>query len=325
MGANQRGENAMAGKSISCPNLIAAYEQPIEVKQRFLETEHAKGLLASLPTNICNGLIEGYLAGKNLADIGASEVIRYFNDNSINIPELSEYPGTFTMLERMYGFDETLHIDNPIDCFFKASLPAFTSLSARFSTVNEQATTHINKILENQEKCLVLDLGSGPGRNCIQLVLDNPEFAKRVEFYCIDTDPSAIRYGIKLVKHHELTNIHFIEKSMATLHRMYRHSADYGLIIGVLCGLNEEERIALLKVVRPYFKPGARVVGAGLLDTMLTLDLFCTYILRETAGWILQYSPIGVIENSFNGAGYTYEGYFQEEPTKCYEIGIGLA
>ncbi len=322
MGANQRGENAMAGKSISCPNLVAAYEQPIEAKERYLKTEHAQALLSNLPKNISDGLVNGYLAGKNLADIGESEVFQHFQNNSTIIPDLSEYPGTYTMLEKMYGFEE---VHTPIDLFFKASLPAFISLEARFRAVNEKAAEHINNILKHQEKCLVLDLGSGPGRNCIQLVLDNPEFAERVEFHCIDTDASAINYGIQLVKQHKLNNIHFVEKSMTRLHKMYKQNADYGLIIGVLCGLATEERVGLLKIMRPYFKPGARVVGAGLLDTMLHLDLFCSYILRETAGWVLQHPSIGAIKNSFEGAGYIYEGYYQEEPTRCYEIGIGLA
>lgn len=313
-----RGENAMAGGSSGDVNLEKRYRLSANDKRRYLETKHAKTLLRQLPSEINQELVRSFLAGIPLASDGC--VADFFKQNSAIIPALAEYPGTFTMLEKMYQFEDVTH---PVDVFFSKSGPGGVSLKSRYDLVNEIATQHIREILSHQEKCLVLDLGSGPGRNCIEVTLNNPDFANRVEFHCIDTDPAAISHGQKLVEKHGLKNIKFVPKTMARLNRDYRGTADYGLLIGVLCGLNTEERTGLLKIVRRYFRPGARVIGAGLLDRMLDLDLLCSYILREAAGWILQHPPIGVIQHAFEGAGYRYEGYVQEQPTRCYEIGIG--
>lgn len=311
-----RGENAMAGRSEQCAALAAYYGLPPQSKRKYVETDAARALLEALPNEIADKLIEGFLGGT----AAEAKVIEYFRAHSRIVPDLAEYPGTFTMLEKMYSFER---IAQPIDIFFSASLPGGVSLESRFHKVNEMAALHINEILAHRDNCIVLDLGSGPGRNGIALTLAHPELKSRVEFHGIDTDPKAIAFGQRLAAEHGLDNIRFIDKSMTRLHKLYRGTADYGLIIGVLCGLSIEERVGLLKIMRPYFRPDSRVVGAGLLDRMLELDLFCSYILRETAGWILQHPPLGAIKQSFEAAGYAYEGYFQEEPSRCYEIGIG--
>ncbi|MBU4217205.1 class I SAM-dependent methyltransferase [Candidatus Parcubacteria bacterium] len=315
-----RGENAMAGRAVFDANLMKRYQLPESEKKKYLETRHAKTLLHALPSEIRTELVRSFLAGKPLVANGGVAVIDFFKQNSTIIPALAEYPGTFTMLEKMYQFEDVTH---PVDVFFSKSGPGGISLKSRYNLVNEMMVQHVREILKQQEKCLVLDLGSGPGRNCIDVTLSNPDFADRVEFHCIDTDPEAISYGQKLVEQHGLKNIKFVAKSMARLHRDYKGTVDYGLIIGVLCGLNTQERTGLLKLVKPYFRPGARVIGAGLLDRMLDLDLLCSYILREVAGWILQHPPIGIVQDAYEGAGYMYEGYVQEQPTRCYEIGIG--
>jgi SAM-dependent methyltransferase len=317
-----RGENAMAGKSISCLKLIEAYDLPEEKKLPHLTTPHTVELLKSMPKNISDALVSGFLAGKGLLEMGESEVIDYWQTHSVMIPRVTEYPGTYSMLEHMYGLKE---VSLPIDVYFQKNLHAGISLEGRYHAINARAKEHIFEILSRQENCLVLDLGSGPGRNCIALSLENPEIANRVEFHCVDTDPEAVEHGLKLVKQHGLDNIKFIERSMTRLHKYYKQSADYGLLIGVLCGLGAEERIGLLKIMHHYFKPGARVIGAGLMDRVLELDLFCAYILREITGWVLQHQPLGSTEKAFRSAGYDYEGFFHEEPTRCYEIGIGLA
>ena len=317
-----RGENAMASRATACPNLQAYYGLSAAQKRPYIENDTAVELLDSLPLNISATLVDCYLAGKPLTGKEGTHAKEYLLLNSKILPDLAEYPGTYTMLEKMYNFEKT-HL--PIDIFFSKSLPAGVSLESRFRTINEKAATHIRQVLDRQDRCLVLDLGSGPGRNGIALTLENPDFAERVDFHCIDTDPTAIEYGISLAKRHNLSNVKFIEQSMVKLHKKYRQSADYGLIVGVLCGLKIDERVGLLKIMKSYFKPGSRVIGAGLLDKMLEMDLFCSYILRETAGWILHHPPIGQVQAAFETAGYKYEGYFQEEPTRCYEIGIGIA
>lgn len=147
----------------------------------------------------------------------------------------------------------------------------------------------------------------------------------RTAIDCIEIDQKAVIRGRELLTQYLLTNIEFVQTSMTRLQQRYPQNVDYGLLVGILCGLPHTERVALLKTIKPYFKPGAKLVAASLLEKMAEDDLLCAYILRETTGWGLQYPALGKLKEAFEEAGWKYEGFFQEEPTKFYEIGIGIA
>jgi ubiquinone/menaquinone biosynthesis C-methylase UbiE len=157
------------------------------------------------------------------------------------------------------------------------------------------------------------------------MIKARPDFGDRIDVECVDIDRSAIAKGEELLKAENIKHVSFVESNMAKLHGRYQKNVDYGLLIGVLCGMTFRERVSLLTVLRRYFKPGSKLVAAALLDRMAEEDLLCSYILRETAGWVLQFRPLGELKQVFEAAGWVYEGYFQEEPTRFYEIGIGAA
>ncbi|MBW2116726.1 MAG: hypothetical protein JRF53_07945 [Deltaproteobacteria bacterium] len=85
----------------------------------------------------------------------------------------------------------------------------------------------------------------------------------------------------------------FVQNSMTRLAERYPGNVDYGLLIGILCGLTYPEKVGLLKDIKPHFKPGAKLMAASLLDEMVKEDLLCAYILRETTGWGLQSPQFG--------------------------------
>ncbi|HCX27738.1 MAG TPA: hypothetical protein DHI91_01190 [Candidatus Portnoybacteria bacterium] len=186
------------------------------------------------------------------------------------------------------------------------------------------ACEHVNEVLANRDQCLMIDIGSGPGRNGIDMCCQHPEFSGQIQIDCIDIDPDAIIKGRELEDEFGIKQVGFVQKSMTRLHRRYPGNVDYGLLIGILCGLTRGERVGLLSVIKPYFRKGAKLMAASLLEQMAIEDLLCSYILRETAGWELQYPPLGELKGVFEEAGWKYEGYFQEEPTRFYEIGIGV-
>lgn len=315
--------NAMAGKSVICPNLQKHYDLPAEDKEYFLQTPEALHLLLNIPKSVAKILTKGFLDGTHGVDTpGWDEVMKSFQVNSRIIPALTENPGTYTMLEKMYHLEG---VRGPIDEYFAMSLSGGQALRNRYDAINNYGISHINEILARQEECLMLDIGSGPGRNGVEMCLRNPIYRNRLKIDCIDIDPEAISLGEELTKRHNLPNISFIQKSMTNLNGRYGGKVDYGILIGVLCGLTFPERVGLLAKLRPYFKKGARLVGASLIEEMAIRDLLCAYILRETTGWGLQYPPLGQLKKAFEEAGWQYEGYFQDEPTRFYEIGIGVA
>ncbi len=306
-----------------CPNLQRYYGLPPQKKLRYLKTPEAQFLLGGLPVEIAHLLQRGFLTGAFGVDIDGwrENVVSYFMANSRIIPALVANPGTFTMLERMYHLEP---VEGVIDNYFLQCKAGGQALYNRYQAVTAKACEHVVENLTAKERCLMIDLGSGPGRSEIDMYRQHPEFNGKVTIDCIDIDPTAITKGQELIAASGIKQVEFIQKNMTQFQERYPGNVDYGLLIGVLCGLTRQERIELLTILKPYFRKGARLVAASLLEQMAIDDLLCAYILRETAGWELQYPPLGELKKVFEEAGWTCEGYFQEEPTRFYEIGIGI-
>lgn len=316
-------ENAMAGKSTICPVLQSYYNLPREEKEKHLKVPEVQTLLRELPPVVSSMLREGFLAGAHGDEIpGWKEVVvSYCMSHSRIIPALAKNPGTFTMLEKMYHFEP---VEGPIDHYFLDSIPGGQALRNRYYTVTDKACEHVSQILQKNGSCLMIDIGSGPGRNGIDMCRKRPDFNGNIRIDCIDIDPEAIALGKKLVETNNVKQVEFVERSMTRLGDRYNGIVDYGLLIGILCGLTFVERVGLLVVLKPYFKPGGMLMAASLLDTMLMKGLFCAWFLREGTGWGLMYPALGELKKAFEAAGWFYQEYFMEEPTQLYEIGIGV-
>jgi hypothetical protein len=321
--AERTAENLMAGKRLICPVLQKHYDLPRASKEKFLDIEEAKLLFGGLPLEVSKMLHDGFLSGTHGVNIpGWRKVVDYFQRHSEIIPALTENPGTFTMLERMYHLHPVFGV---IDNYFLRCKAGGQALKNRYDIVNAKTVEFVNLVLSRQEKCLMADFGSGPGRNIIEVFKSNPDFGSRLKADCIDIDNVSLIKGRELADESGLTQISFIEGNMAKLSGRYHKNLDIGLLIGVLCGMSYKERLVLLKILKRYFRFGGIMIAAALLDEMAEEDLLCAYILRETAGWGLQYRPLGELKKIFEEAGWTYQGFFQDEPTKFYEIGVGIA
>jgi len=316
--------NVMAGERPICPNLQRYYYLSPREKIKYLATPEAQFLFSGLPTEVAEMLQKGFLAGSLGVNILGWEevVVNYFMANSRIIPALAENPGTFTMLEKMYHFEP---VNGVIDNYFLQCKSGGQALYNRYKVVTAKACDHIAEVLVNNGQCLMIDIGSGPGRNAIDICRLHPEFNGVIKIDCIDIDPAVITKGQELIAEFGIKQVEFVQKSMTRLRKRYHGNVGYGLLIGILCGLTRQERVGLLISLKSYFCKGARLVAASLLDKMIAEDLLCAYILRETTGWGLQYPPFGELKEVFEEAGWQYEGYFQDEPTRFYEIGIGVA
>lgn len=313
----------MAGNMSICKILQKHYELSVQEKEVFLEDEAGRYILANLPKDIALILRRGFLSGLHGPQIPEwDKLVDYFQTESEIIPALTENPGTFTMLERMYHLQP---VKGVIDNYFLLSKAGGQALRNRYEVVTRHSSSVIEDMLKQQDECLIVDFGSGPGRNMIDLLTNRPDFRKGISVDCVDIDRKALGWGSRLVKLKDLGDIRFIEANMMKLNGRYHKDIDYGLLVGVLCGMDHRSRVVLLKSLRRYFRPGGTLVAAALLDEMAKKDLLCAFILRETASWQLKFRPLGELRQAFEEAGWIYQGYFQEEPTRFYEIGVGLA
>ncbi|MBF0485727.1 MAG: class I SAM-dependent methyltransferase [Candidatus Omnitrophica bacterium] len=315
--------NAMAGDRPFCRNLRKYYDLSISKKKTYLEDAAGTYLFNGLPEKVANILKNGFFLGLHAEDIKDWDVVsRYFQENSRIIPALRANPGTYTMLEQMYHFKK---VSGVVDNYFLKSIAGGQALKCRYEIINKKMKEHVDVILKGQKECFILDIGSGPGRNCVDVCRENPHWNGSVKIECIDIDEEAIFLGEKLVRQHGIKQIVFVKETMTRLRKRYPKNVDYALLIGILCSLTYSEKVKLLKRIRHYFKPGGKLVAAALTVEMARKDLLCSYILRELCGWGLQYPDFGELKKAFEDAGWKYGGFFQEEPTKLYEIVIGIA
>lgn len=302
-----------------CPRLLDYYRLPRESKEKYLQTEEAKCLLERLPVEIKNVLMEGFLSGVQGCDIqGWDKVLEYFLTNSSFIREVAENPGTFSMPDKMYYL--SMGLEGYIDNYFMRCMGGGQALKNRFDAVINYSVEFLGNLHGDG---LVLNLGSGSGRDTVTMCLKEPSLC-RFSIHCLDIDPAAINAGRNLSESHGLSNIRFFQESFIGLGNRYPATADYGLIIGILCGLDSVLCVKILRAVRPYFKKGAQIIAARLTDEMLKEDMLTAYIAKETTGWILRYPSPGDLKAVFERAGYKWGGSFSDEPTRFYEIGIGI-
>jgi ubiquinone/menaquinone biosynthesis C-methylase UbiE len=315
------GQNLMAGKTI-CPILQGYYGLSASEKEKFLKTREGSFLLENLPPKIRSILVDGFLRGLTGEEVpGWEEVVSFFRE-SRTMFKLSENPGTSFGTDLMY---KLIPAADPIEEYFLMSKAGGVSLRGRFDSVVSKSIGFIGEKLEKGKSCLIADFGAGAGTTAVEIIELMKRERNRIRIDCIDIDEKSLSIGRELCKKKGIKEIAFVRSDMAKLRDFYKddNKIDLGLLIGVLCGMTYRQRVLLLKTLKRYFKPGGKIVAAALLEKMAQDDLLSAYILRETTGWHLHYRPLGELKAAFEEAGWKYLGYFQEEPTRFYEIGIG--
>ena len=265
--------------------------------------------------------MEGFLSGLPGAEIkNWDKVVNYFYNNSPIIREITKDPGTFRMLKKIYTGRE---LQTPLDYALYYSLSS-DALRNRLDAVIRFTTAYLrSRVHVSSERLLVLNLGAGTGRDTTEVCKKDPLIAEKTEIHCIDLDSEALAVGIRMATSRHLNNIRFFQKNISRLN--YRKEVDYGLLIGILCPVEFDHCVRFLKIIRRYFKPGAPLIAACVLEEMLKKDLFTAYLLREIAGWNLCFRKPDDVRKMFEEAGYGHGGVFYDVPTKFYAIGIGLA
>lgn len=296
-----------------------------EDRKWYIHQPAFKFLLKRMPEKEREILLSGFLEGKKGEDVLEWEsVYDWFGENSPIVRELRENPGTDSMLRRMYlgegynGMYPEEGVQGVIDNYFLQSLSGGNALKNRFRAL----INWMKKNLSTGKQGKILNLGSGTSGDTITAFCEMPELRNFWTVDCVDIDPEVIQIGNDFIQRFDLTNHCFVQKSFTKLSE-YNKSVDIGLLIGILCGLDYNTCVMVLKAIRWYFRPNGILISASLTEKMLEDDFPCAYILRETAGWRLQYPLFGRLKLAYEEAGYKTHGFFQDEPTNFYEIVVG--
>ncbi len=299
------------------------YNEFWEKKKKYLESRLAKRLFWQMPREIAIPFKTAFLGGFNLEEIAeAKEIKSYFLKNSLILKEMALNPTGFRSMEFFYC--PQCQFSRPIDIYCWHS-PTGQALRNRLQTVVQFLRRELKFYFNVYGQVQVLNLGSGLGRDSVLAYEQMPAIVKaNTKTVCIDIDPAACQAGEKLAKQKGLANIiNFQAKNILDL--PYDQEFDLGLLVGILCPLSTRAGIKVLKKIKKYFRPGAKLVAVVLTEEMLAEDLLSSYIAREITGWKkLRFRPKGEIKKMLKQAGYQLASSFSEPKTCFYNFAVGL-
>jgi len=231
-------------------------------------------------------------------------VCEYLIENSEICRILCNNPANFEMLELVYFGRSIRGVTDGIDAMLSNSLSG-QALRDRLVVVSDLVVTWLRNRPEKGTQ--VYDFGAGPGPYAIE-TLRKLGKVKNLRWRCVDLDQMALIIGRKRVRESGLDQIVSFEAGNFMSRDSYPASpvdqVDFGLMIGILCGMTCEDASECLSKVKPHFKPGGEIIAATLLTRSFEEDPRTYRMLCNVLGWQLRPKSLDEVRGVFETAGW---------------------
>jgi len=262
------------------------------------EKEHKK---------IKNFLINSY-KGLPVSPEITEKFYNYFISHSVFSAATVANPSTSVITEFLYDGIEKLNLPSPIDRYFLCS-KARRSIKARLQAIEEE----LPKIIEEyckKGKVLIGNLGSGPGRDVIDVFSAHYKNTLDVKAIHVDKDRLALERGKRMAKVKGVDHlIEFVEGSF--LKYKPTKKFDITLLIGILCPLEFKVCIAILKKVKKSLKKGGCLIAGNVSKKMLEEDPFTCHLM-SLGNWKMVFKDENELKEIFKKAGYEWKRCFTD-------------
>jgi len=232
------------------------------------------------------------------------EAYNYSITHSVIFSATTSNPGTSILTEFLY---EGIPSPSPIDKYFLQSKGG-KAVKARLIAIEKE----LPKIIEeygSKGDVLIGNLGSGPGRDVINVFSNYYQNVSNVKSVNIDRDKVALDRGERMAKKKGVEHlIEFVHENFLKYNPPKKF--DILLLIGVLCPLATEVCIAYLKVIKQLLKEGGCLIAGNVSKKMLREDPFTSHIMEWGANWKLIYKNEEELKKIFEKAGYIWQGCF---------------
>jgi len=247
----------------------------------FLESQIArKYLFAHMPAALKEKFIDCYLRG-DTESLKAQEVMSYLYINSEISKIIKDKPSSAMAFEYLYAEKKPVC---SIDKYFLKSY-AGNHVLKRIESLERNIPEWIKKFY-NGQRVVIDNMGSGPGHDMIRVLKNNRELADKVFVRNIDIDKNALEIGRKLVAGLGLSkSFSFINDNFVKVASL---KADIILLIGILCPLDMETSVKILRIVNHFAKPGGIIIYSTNQIVMAQKDPLTDFIMR-LGGWKMDY------------------------------------
>ncbi len=265
-------------------------------------------------------LLQDY-AGLPTSSDAEEKARRYFAQTSTISAAVMADPGSFVVTELLYDSENHSKINSIIDNYFWESM-AGKAVKARLDAIIEKLSTIIDSYLQKQDSVNILNLGSGPGRDIINILSAHPE-SSRIRAICIDKNETALQEGRSRAQKEGVDHlIQFVNGNFLKRGTVAQSDFDIVLLIGILCPLDAKTCVTLLRLIKRFLKKQGCVVASSASKTMLAKDPFTCYVMKKMGSWRLNFKDKKEMQKIFEGAGYIWQGYFTDE-YNFHIMGIG--
>lgn len=231
------------------------------------------------------------------------KVLDFFINNSEVCRILFKNPADFEMLEIAYFGKSVRGKTNGVDKFLGESLSG-QALRDRLRVVSDMTANW----LLNKQNIRVIDFGAGPAPYAIETIKKLQGQVNNLLWRCLDLDRLALAIGRERVADAGLDKIISFEEANFMSRDFYPESpdeqADFGLMIGILCGMTCEEATNCLRKVQPHFKKGGEIIAATLLKQSFEEDPQSFRIYCNVLNWQLRPKTTAEVRQVFENAGW---------------------
>lgn len=233
------------------------------------------------------------------------EAYNYFISHSVIITAMAANRGSSVITEFLYDrFNSFSSIDK-----YVLNCKTGKAVKSRLITIEEELPSII-KEYSSKGSVLIGNFGSGPGRDIIDVLYKYRDISN-VKSVHLDKDDVALERGKIRAKNKGVDHlIEFVQANF--LKYETSNKFDILLLIGVLCPLDAETCINILKTIKKLLKKDGCLIASNVTKKMQEEDPFACFIMDWTADWNLVFKNEEELKQIFEKAGYKWEKGFTD-------------